>query len=385
VKKKIIEGMLTKIGNIFSQSSRSSAKDSDQSSPQSRPMTGSMRNTGRMIKFLNLIGANHPDSDELRELLWSGCPSEAYSVRLTSWQILLGYIPLRPDRRDEILTKKRHEYKDLSKEYDLLHPSQLSESDRRTIHQVLIDIPRTCTGGAIDLKSCDHVMEVLQRVLTIWSIRNPACGYVQGMNDIAIPLLIVLLEAYYSTSIEQIDLIGIAPTNMSDIECDLYWMFSRLLQDLQDHYTFSQPGIQRMNKRLKEVIQRMDRELYSHFEEEQIDILQLSFRWYNCLLTREFDYRCVIRIWDTLIAEREGFSVFIVYFCSVLLLKHSAELKDMDMQQIMTLFNGGFNQYRKYNSDNIDTLLSEAYIMKSLFHSAPKHLNPDSYPPNPSP
>jgi len=130
-----------------------------------------------------------------------------------------------------------------------------------------------------------------------------------------------------------------------------------------------------MNKRLKDVIQRMDNDLYQHFQTEQIDILQISFRWFNCLLTREFDHKCLIRIWDTLIAEKDGFSIFIVYFSSVLILKHSAEMKKMDLQQIMTLFNGGFNHDRKINVHNIDTYLSEAFIMKSLFHSSPSHLN----------
>jgi len=218
-------------------------------------------------------------------------------------------------------------------------------------------------------------MKIMERCPTIWLIQNPVCGYVQGMNDIVLPILIVLIEDVKAEQIEKVDLGKLTPDELMDIESDLYWLFSRLVQDIQDHYTFSQPGIQQMNKRLKDVIQRMDNDLYQHFQTEQIDILQISFRWFNCLLTREFDHKCLIRIWDTLIAEKDGFSIFIVYFSSVLILKHSAEMKKMDLQQIMTLFNGGFNHDRKINVHNIDTYLSEAFIMKSLFHSSPSHLN----------
>ena len=32
------------------------------------------------------------------------------------------------------------------------------------------------------------------RILFVWSMRNPASAYVQGINDLAAPLLIVFLQ-----------------------------------------------------------------------------------------------------------------------------------------------------------------------------------------------
>lgn len=37
---------------------------------------------------------------------------------------------------------------------------------------------------------------MLQRVLFIWNVRNPACGYVQGINDIVSVFLTVYLSEY---------------------------------------------------------------------------------------------------------------------------------------------------------------------------------------------
>ncbi len=34
---------------------------------------------------------------------------------------------------------------------------------------------------------------MFERVLYIWSIRHPASGYVQGMNDLVTPLFVVFL------------------------------------------------------------------------------------------------------------------------------------------------------------------------------------------------
>ncbi|XP_020975148.1 uncharacterized protein LOC110270349 isoform X1 [Arachis ipaensis] len=58
---------------------------------------------------------------------------------------------------------------------------------------------------------------------------------------------------------------------ISNIEADCYWCLSKLLDGMQDHYTFAQPGIQRLVFKLKELVRRID-ELCSH--------------WSQCLLFR---------------------------------------------------------------------------------------------------
>jgi hypothetical protein len=35
------------------------------------------------------------------------------------------------------------------------------------------------------------VGQSLERLLYVWSVRHPACGYVQGMNDLATPFMSV--------------------------------------------------------------------------------------------------------------------------------------------------------------------------------------------------
>lgn len=36
----------------------------------------------------------------------------------------------------------------------------------------------------------------MERVLYTWAIRHPASGYVQGINDLLTPFLVVFLSAY---------------------------------------------------------------------------------------------------------------------------------------------------------------------------------------------
>lgn len=87
--------------------------------------------------------------------------------------------------------------------------------------------------------------------------------------------------------------------------------------------------------------------------------------------------RSLLRIWDTCIAEMNGFSVFMVYFCAVVLIKLSSELKRSDFQGIVVIMSQG-NQTSNFDVETVETLLSEAFVMKSLFHSSPSHLQPSS-------
>lgn len=41
---------------------------------------------------------------------------------------------------------------------------------------------------------------------------------------------------------------------MLDVEADCYWCLSKLLEGIQDHYTYAQPGIQRTVFRVKELV-----------------------------------------------------------------------------------------------------------------------------------
>jgi hypothetical protein len=50
---------------------------------------------------------------------------------------------------------------------------------------------------------------------------------------------------------------------ISNIEADCYWCLTKLLDGMQDHYTFAQPGIQRLVFKLKELVRRIDGTLFS--------------------------------------------------------------------------------------------------------------------------
>lgn len=98
------------------------------------------------------------------------------------------------------------------------------------------------------------------------AIRHPASGYVQGINDLVTPFLVVFLSEYLEGSVDNWSISDLPPEKISDIEADCYWCLSKLLDGMQDHYTFAQPGIQRLVFKLKELVRRIDgKPIFWHF------------------------------------------------------------------------------------------------------------------------
>lgn len=73
--------------------------------------------------------------------------------------------------------------------------------------------------------------------------------------------------------------------------------------------------------------------LHNHLQSHGVDYLQFSFRWMNNLLTRELPLHSTIRLWDTYLAESDGFAVFQLYVCAAFLLHWRKQLlKETEFQ-----------------------------------------------------
>lgn len=300
----------------------------------------------RINKFKRILQASSISLADLRGSAWSGVPEE---VRSISWQILLGYLPTSSERRVATLERKRKEYlegvrqafeKGASGLTSLLNGkvnSSLSQGrsrglDENVWHQISIDVPRT--SPHIELYSYEATQRSLERILYLWAIRHPASGYVQGINDLVTPFWQVFLGSYITDpNIESGMDPGQLPRAVLDaVEADTFWCLTKLLDGIQDNYIIAQPGIVRQVNALRDLTTRIDYGLAKHLEKEGVEFMQFSFRWMNCLLMREVSVRCTIRMWDTYMAEEQGFSQFHLYVCAAFLVKWTEQLVKMDFQ-----------------------------------------------------
>ncbi|KAG0726898.1 TBC1 domain family member 22B [Chionoecetes opilio] len=280
----------------------------------------SERDMARTEKFLEVINRANTSLPELRKLSWSGIPTR---VRAVAWRLLNGYLPANSERREETLRRKREEYWSFVDQYYGTRHEDLHQDTFRQIH---IDIPRM--SPLIPLFQQGTVQEMFERILYIWAIRHPASGYVQGINDLVTPFFIVFLHEVVprEESLDTYEVELIAAEQRAVVEADSFWCMSKLLDGIQDNYTFAQPGIQSKVQQLGELMKRIDVNLHQHLARQEIDYLQFSFRWFNNLLMREMPLGCTVRLWDTLHAEPDGFSHFVLYVCAAFLTYFSHHL-----------------------------------------------------------
>lgn len=329
--------------------------------------SGSERDVVKQEKFLELIASCNTHLPELRELSWSGIPPP---VRAISWRLLNGYLPANVERREETLKRKREEYWSFVKQY---YETRHEDIHQDTFRQIHIDIPRM--SPLVPLFQQIVVQEMFERILYIWAIRHPASGYVQGINDLVTPFFIVFLYEVVPKD-ENLDTYDIELVDEDDravVEADSFWCMSKLLDGIQDNYTFAQPGIQTKVQQLRELMKRIDINLHRHLEKHEIDYLQFSFRWFNNLLMRELPLGCTVRLWDTLHSEPNGFSHFVLYVAAAFLKHFSQQLMaQRDFQGLMLLLQNLPTSY--WSDSEISLLVAEAFRLKYVFADAPNHL-----------
>ncbi|KAJ1783517.1 GTPase-activating protein [Coemansia sp. RSA 2399] len=362
--------------------------DHNDSSAQTEHITASLENGGvdngstngdpLMRKFHAVLSASNIDLEQLQKLSWKGIPAE---YRGTAWRLLMGYLPLNASRRELTVQRKRKEYDDwvgqtFSRGEDAL--------DRTLWHQITIDVPRTSPGSPI-FRS-ERIQRSLERVLYCWAARHPASGYVQGINDLLTPFYYVFIEQHlpqisqYTSRAASSDhttdaldalLESLDDSAVSAIEADSFWCLTKLLDGIQDNYTHAQPGIQRQIVKIKELVARIDGPLAAHLDSECVEFIQFAFRWCNCLLMREMNLASTIRMWDTYLAEPDGFSDFHTYVCAAFLLKWTKELQRLDFQKLMMFLQNPPTE--SWCVKDVELLLSEAYMYKCLYHNSPSH------------
>ncbi|PFH46729.1 hypothetical protein AMATHDRAFT_77552 [Amanita thiersii Skay4041] len=345
-----------------------SSKDVEHHSPERSEKLLRERSirTNRRYKFVDCLSSQDVNPVELRKLAWSGIPPD---FRPMAWQLLLGYLPLPTPLRSSTLARKREEYLSL---VQVAFARDREGLDQQIWHQIEIDVPRTRPG--VRLWMFAATQRSLERILYVWALRHPASGYVQGINDLVTPFFQVFLSAYIDSDPEIFDP-ALLPKNVLDaIEADSFWCLSRLLDGIQDNYISQQPGIQRSVRRMAELVARIDAPLYAHLESQNVEFMQFAFRWMNCLLMREISVQNTIRMWDTYLAEgADAFSQFHLYVCSAFLVKWSEKLRQMDFQGIIMFLQSLPTQ--DWGDHEIEMLLSEAFVLNSIWHNAQSHFN----------
>jgi len=328
------------------------------------------------LKFKKMVEEDAiVDLEALKKLAWQGIPLEYKSI---VWKILLKYIPLNKESRESTVSRKRQEYANfVEMYYSNMETNSLDDHERKTFEVIKKDVYRTQPDSPLFQQKT--IQEMLIKILWVWNVRHPASGYVQGINDLTTPFIAAFIIEYIPDFNLDTFAVGsdfstkLTPENLSKLEADIYWCLSKILDGILDNYTFSQSGTQRTLNKIKDITKKIDIELFQHFEENQIDFSYFSFRWIFCLLVREFPLKVGLRLFDTYIADEQGFSVFHLYVCAALLLKWSLKIKKMNFTDIMLFLQN--MPTKDWREEDIEMIISEAFVFKSLYEDTQGHFD----------
>lgn len=340
-------------------------------------IVGSAR--GRRLE--TLLSETQVRKKALAEMVWLGVPDDCQ--RCEAWQLLLDYRPLVHLEQDVVLQHKRRKYQELRcgiYEGSSCSSKSGGEAKAAALQQIRLDLPRTevCKGpGAPNLQAIvdsELVQALMERVLFVWAMQQPDTGYVQGMNDVLLPLLFVFLadrtgvdwagEDFSTTLIETLPV-----STLNEIEADCYSCLATVLEEVLDYYIPGQPGLRHATDLLISELQKSNPCLIENLESQGAEIKILTMRTLGCLMVRELPLSTCVRLWDTCIAEsalgqRRGFSDFLINFITCFVTSHGNMLSTAPFDDLMDFLLRP--PIRNIQSLNLSILISEAFVLGSM-------------------
>ncbi|KAJ6699784.1 TBC1 DOMAIN FAMILY MEMBER GTPASE-ACTIVATING PROTEIN [Salix purpurea] len=362
------------------------------------------KNRSGQVSVMDVIAAEEKRSDlehefsqkeinleKVKRIANKGVP-DGGGLRATAWKLLLCYLSPSRDVWEKELTENRQKYAklkeelllspsaytrvradamisaELSREGDVAGPlkrqgishgdhplsvGQASAWDHYFKHteiaeQIDRDLQRTHSdmkffSGESSFSKKNR--EAMRNILLLFAKLNPAICYVQGMNEVLAPILYV-----FSTDTDE--------QNALNAEADSFSCFVRLLSDSVDHFCQqldnSPVGILSTLSRLAKLLKENDEELWKHLEfTTQVKPQFYAFRWITLLLSQEFNFPSILRIWDSLLSNPFGVQDMLLRICCAMLLCMKSRLLRGDFAANLRLL-------QHYPDINIEHLLQVA-------------------------
>eukprot|EP01128_Nolandella_sp_AFSM9_P000097 TRINITY_DN1015_c0_g1_i1.p1 TRINITY_DN1015_c0_g1~~TRINITY_DN1015_c0_g1_i1.p1 ORF type:complete len:514 (+),score=110.11 TRINITY_DN1015_c0_g1_i1:54-1544(+) len=326
--------------------------------------------------FQELLEKEEIDLNELR-LLVQQAEVVSPEYRALSWQLLFEYLPTTRSLWNSTLKTKRASYYKLALEHFI--PPRSKGTPRGALDYLIkMDVSRTHPQGFSHLFANPKISASLHRMLFIWAQAHPGIDYFQGLNELAVPFYLVFLtsslgalsdfhEEYASNKHLKPHLDKFLPA----VEADAYWCVDALIAQIGKVYSFSVGGLfaEPMVERLDLLVKKTHPTLSNHLENVlDIPLIQFTFRWLLCLMTRELAPRNAILLWDQCLAEgKEGFPVFQLYLSAAFLgLLAPSVLEVDDMGKAMYILQKPPTSY--WDESNVQQLV---WLARQLYVDVP--------------
>ncbi|KAI8523076.1 hypothetical protein RHMOL_Rhmol13G0046400 [Rhododendron molle] len=146
-----------------------------------------------------------------------------------------------------------------------------------SLHQIGLDVIRT--DRALVFYESEANQATLWNVLAVYAWVDNSIGYVQGMNDICSPMVILM-----------------------ENEADAFWCFERAMRRLRENFRSSATslGVQSQLSTLAGIIRAIDPKLHEHLEELDGGQYLFALRMLMVLFRRELSFVDALYLWEVM-------------------------------------------------------------------------------------
>ncbi|XP_047172777.1 rab GTPase-activating protein 22-like isoform X1 [Vigna umbellata] len=201
------------------------------------------------------------------------------------------------------------------------------------LHQIGLDVVRT--DRALVFYESEVNQAKLWDVLSVYAWLDNDIGYVQGMNDICSPIIILI-----------------------ENEADCYWCFDRAMRRMRENFrcSASSMGVQSQLATLSQIIKTVDPKLHHHLEDLDGGEYLFAFRMLMVLFRREFSFADTLYLWELMWGMEYNPNIFINY-----------EDPDSKTRGPSPANDKVLKQYGKFERKNVKTGYTEEHSALAVF------------------
>ena len=281
------------------------------------------------FKILPLVQVNYDengiDLQSIRDLCSEGlsilCPPED---RALAWLNLLSIYPANPQHWISICKTISKSYQNFTKNFSERLLNQINvditkelndfSTDSKLINCIKADINRSISQLLFlihdDGSSCKTTEEEnelnmhinrIERILYIFAKVNPKFGYIQGFNELIIPLYYVMHSAS-----------NLFFGNLDYVEAVSYEAFAFLLisSDLSDFFNLDLSICEDKLSPFSQLLCRHLPKTYKKLKFLNIKPIQYAYKWFNIMFSQEHSLPQLLPLWDSLLSHLNNLSLF---------------------------------------------------------------------------
>jgi hypothetical protein len=218
--------------------------------------------------------------------------------------------------------ERRRRYQAMRAQWRAMDGEQMAHCSkwRERCTRIDKDVRRTDRSHRFYARERGQAGTMLRNILLTYERFNQDLGYVQGMSDLASPLLYVMRGAVPTAG-------QLSNDEALGVEAEAFWAFKALMDRMEANFSSDSRAMTAQLLALRSLVQLLDPPLYAHLEARECLSFFFCYRWLLIWMKREFPFEEVLRLWEALWAGVPGLHL---YLCVAVLEHHRRQILSSD-------------------------------------------------------